>query len=191
LGALQDKGKTILFEHLGPRQKPPGTFVSLNSLTYSTPCLEKRQVQKELWCGHKATDLKVTHKQPPAGDLTMAKATTWGEHATPERSSKYCTSTRSTQVQAALLSDPRKRDCKAAAANATTAPDSGCQQPTVGRKVTGEMCVWVDRKERCINVLQARKPIDYTVKLTLKDSITGALHCSAYAPIHTEQVDSL
>jgi hypothetical protein len=173
---MQDKGRTILFEHLGPRQHSPKTYVSMNSLTYAAPHLAKRQVQQELWSGHKAIDLKVTQKQPPAGDLTMEKTSTWAEHATAERLSKYCTTARSTQLQAALRSDPRKRDCKAAAANVTIEADSGYQQPTTGRKVVGEMCGWVDRKERCINILEARKPINYTVKLSVKDAVTGALH---------------
>lgn len=173
LGVLQDKGKTILFEHLGPRQQPPDTYVSVNSLTYSTPHLDKRHVHTELWCGAKANDLNVTQKQAPAGQLTADKKTSWSAHATPERNTKYASSTRSTQMQTALLSDPRKRDCKAAATNATAAPGSGCQQPTIGRKVTGEMSVWVDRNERMMTMLDFRKPIDYTVTLTCKDAVTG------------------
>lgn len=170
---VQDKGKNIMFEHLGPRQQPPDTFISTNSLTYSAPYLEKRQLQKELWCGAKAIDLKVTHKQAPAGHLTADKSASWVAHATPERCSKYASSSRTAQMHTALLSDPRKRDLKAAAAN-TTSPDSGCQQPTVGRKVTGEMCGWLERKEKFINMLEARKPIDYTVTLTCKHAYTGA-----------------
>lgn len=79
-------------------------------------------------------------------------------------------------MQAALLSDPQHRDAdrKAALTNSSAAPDSGCEQPTVGRKVTGGMSEWVDRRERMITMLDFRQPIDYTVKLTCKDAITGA-----------------
>ena len=78
-------------------------------------------------------------------------------------------------MQAALLSDPQHCTAarNAAAANATAAPGSGSQEPTVGRKVTGGMAEWVDRKERMINMLEFRKPIEYTVKLACKDPIAG------------------
>lgn len=169
---IQDKGKTILFEHLGPRQRPPDAFVTLNSLTYSEPQLDKRQTQKELWCGSKAIDLNVTQTQQPAGQLSTTKATTWESHGVPERHVAYGSTTRSVQIHAALHSDPRTQRRSVSTTNVNTAPDSLCA-PTIGRKVTGEMCGWIDQKDRFVDVLDARRPIEYTVTYTTKKDATG------------------